>query len=698
MLSPTRVKSRASRAPQKLLTLARLALRNATLLLPYLAAFHVSSAERALKAGQALRNTVGCGGSRLRAPMQQATCFLTAESQVFGPQGGNGHFSGVAPFLADFDTPPQHRTHGQARRIASPMKLLRKAKLGTTLWAAFGLLLALSVTQGVLVATRVAEVERISQGAVEGVTALAADLRTIETDAQQAATTVAELSGKMQEEVAGSMTEGRAEMRLLQRNVEGCVADAGAIVEGLQDLIDSGELDDDTAGMLEDLLFDAEDSADRIRKEALPIVRAGVQRLEEAAAATHQAAAEVAAVSDTMSGFSKSSKQSNEMAAGVASDIQRSLSTASGTRIATLVAAGIVVVIGAGVPLVLVPRISNEVRRTVATMERVAGGELDQRIESKAFDEFSRVASAINRAVASMASAVQSIRAGSTQLASSSHSLADTADTLSDGADRTTKLSVSVASASEEMSISMGQVASSVEELSDGNREISEATDEMLTNIRAVSDSVERAAGVAGEAATLIDSGSDRIGRLGDAAGEISDVSNVIQDIAEMTNLLALNAAIEAARAGDAGKGFAVVATEVRELARQTSEATDSIRQRIDAIQNASNEAVDLVQSIDAVVRQVRSESDSISENVRSQTDTTQRIAEKISAAATAAGVVATNISQTAEASREIATSIAEVDAAARMTAEAAVATRNSGGELTSLSQELDKTLAAFTD
>ena len=72
----------------------------------------------------------------------------------------------------------------------------------------------------------------------------------------------------------------------------------------------------------------------------------------------------------------------------------------------------------------------------------------------------------------------------------------------------------------------------------------------------------------------------------------------MIQDIAEQTNLLALNATIEAARAGEAGKGFAVVATEVKELAKQTAEATEDIRQRIEAIQNSSHEAIQSISEI----------------------------------------------------------------------------------------------------
>lgn len=77
------------------------------------------------------------------------------------------------------------------------------------------------------------------------------------------------------------------------------------------------------------------------------------------------------------------------------------------------------------------------------------------------------------------------------------------------------------------------------------------------------------------------------------AANEINQVATVIQEIAEQTNLLSLNATIEAARAGEAGKGFAVVATEVKKLARQTGEATDDIRGRVDGIRASTDRAIE---------------------------------------------------------------------------------------------------------
>ena len=79
---------------------------------------------------------------------------------------------------------------------------------------------------------------------------------------------------------------------------------------------------------------------------------------------------------------------------------------------------------------------------------------------------------------------------------------------------------------------------------------------------------------------------------LAESAEKIGSVIALISQIAGQTNLLALNATIEAARAGDAGRGFAVVASEVKELAGQTTRATEEIGAQIGAIQTATGDAV----------------------------------------------------------------------------------------------------------
>lgn len=575
-------------------------------------------------------------------------------------------------------------------------KLLKHTKLGLTLWVAFGLLLALGVGQSLVVASRIAAAQKAGAEASAAVTELSAELGEVELSANKTAEHVSQLADQVQTELAASMDQGVQDMQILQRNVANAVDGTSQIVDQLGELLDTADLDDDTAGMIEDLLFDAEDAADRIRKEALPIVRASVERLNATAEASRETAVEIAGLTTTMDQFAQISQSSNTKAGEVTREIARSAELAGGARLTTFLAAGVTVLLGIGIPLLLVPKINAEVGRAVATLEAVAAGDLGQRLTARAFSEFNRIGSALNEAVGSMQNAVGTIRAGSLKLSTSSDELVGTADNLTSGAARTTQLSVGVAAAAEEMSSSMGEIAATVEQVSSSNTEISEAAEEMLAMISDTTSCVDKAVQVAGQASDLVESGAPKIGRLGEAAGEIGKVSQVIQDIAEQTNLLALNATIEAARAGEAGKGFAVVATEVKELANQTSQATEQIRQRIDAIQTASDEAVNLIEQIDDVIRSVREESDQIAANVSGQSQTTRVIASQITEAATAATVVSNNVSQAAEASREIARSIVQVDTAAKDTSTAASATRTSGEELTALSKELDHALAVF--
>jgi methyl-accepting chemotaxis protein len=134
-------------------------------------------------------------------------------------------------------------------------------------------------------------------------------------------------------------------------------------------------------------------------------------------------------------------------------------------------------------------------------------------------------------------------------------------------------------------------------------------------------------------------------------ANNIGEVIQLISDIAAKTNLLALNATVEAARAGEAGKGFAVVAAEVKNLADQTSKATDRISDQIGNIQDATEGVVSKSRDIYRTIEEINEVSAAIAAAVEEQGAATNDISDKVGVVATQSSKVSDRISDIAQAS-----------------------------------------------
>ncbi|PLW76512.1 methyl-accepting chemotaxis protein [Cohaesibacter celericrescens] len=246
--------------------------------------------------------------------------------------------------------------------------------------------------------------------------------------------------------------------------------------------------------------------------------------------------------------------------------------------------------------------------------------------------------------------------------------LNQTAETLSLGADNTSERSNAVAAASEQASANVRTVAAAAEELFTSVNEID----------RQVSDSNK----IAVDAVEQARETNDKIEGLTAAAGRIGEVVRLITDIAEQTNLLALNATIEAARAGEAGRGFAVVAAEVKELATQTSKATDEISQQIQAVQTETNGAVAAIRTIAATIDKMNQISNAISDAVQQQGQATKEIAH--------------NIQEASSGTQEVTDNITGVSTSARETGGAARQVNKSAQELQQEAQNLKAGVQAF--
>ncbi|MDV7341497.1 methyl-accepting chemotaxis protein [Terasakiella sp. A23] len=189
---------------------------------------------------------------------------------------------------------------------------------------------------------------------------------------------------------------------------------------------------------------------------------------------------------------------------------------------------------------------------------------------------------------------------------------------------------------------------------------VSAATEQLAATVQEISSQMTSAADMAHSASNAAQQGDAQVQALVKTTTEISEVITLIQDIAEQTNLLALNATIESSRAGEAGKGFAVVASEVKSLAGQTADATDAIRLKINEIQIASDNVVNMIKGFSETVTNLNHMNATVAAAVEEQGATTNEIARNTQEAAESATEVSQGISQVSHSSTNTARNICD--------------------------------------
>ncbi|GJD30183.1 hypothetical protein PMNALOAF_1427 [Methylobacterium adhaesivum] len=211
---------------------------------------------------------------------------------------------------------------------------------------------------------------------------------------------------------------------------------------------------------------------------------------------------------------------------------------------------------------------------------------------------------------------------------------------------------------------------------------VAAASEEMSASIQEITQQVGQSARIALEAAAEARRTDGLVQELAAGAERIGTIVALIGQIAGQTNLLALNATIEAARAGEAGRGFAVVAAEVKDLAGQTSHATNEIAAQIGAIQRATQESVGAIRGIGRTISEMAGTASAIAAAMEQQGAATHEIAR--------------NVQEAASGTEQVTGAIADVRNGAGATGAAASQVLSAAQELSRHSESLTREVSAF--
>jgi len=351
------------------------------------------------------------------------------------------------------------------------------------------------------------------------------------------------------------------------------------------------------------------------------------------------------------------------------------------TLILTLATLGIL--IGALMAAIIVRSVTGGIRPMVVMIEEIAANNLtveDMQISSE--DEIGKAGLALNRMKNNLRQMMQSIAATAEHVASASEELSSSAALQAQGAETQRGQTDQVATAMQEMSSTVQQISENSAHAAEASRQAADIAgkgggivDETLARMRAIADSVSSTA--------------KRVEALGKSSDQIGRIVNVINDIADQTNLLALNAAIEAARAGEQGRGFAVVADEVRKLAERTSSATKEIAQMIQTLQNETQVAVTAMEEgrkrVDEGVQTTAQAGDSLKEII----GTSENVGSVITQIATAA-------SQQSSATEQINQNMESIAQLVKESADGAQQSAKACHDLSELALDLQKMVSSF--
>jgi methyl-accepting chemotaxis protein len=358
-----------------------------------------------------------------------------------------------------------------------------------------------------------------------------------------------------------------------------------------------------------------------------------------------------------------------------------SLGSASMALIVGLV---VVVALGMSIAWVITRGIVKPIALVVERIKDIAQGEgdLTQRVDITSKDEVGELATWFNAFVTKVHDIVFEVSSATREVASAATEIAASNEEMASGMKEQSQQVTQVSSAIEQMSQSVVEVARKSSEAANQAQDAGKTAEnggvvvsDTIQGMTAISDAVSASA-----------TSVQELGKRGEQIGQIIEVIN---DIADQTNLLALNAAIEAARAGEHGRGFAVVADEVRKLADRTTKATEEIAVSIKAIQSETGQAVDRMnagtQQVQVGVEKATQAGGSLKQIVTAATEVAKMI-QSIAAAT----------EEQSAASEQVSRNIESISAVTRQTSEATAQAAAAATQLSSKSEQLQSLVGQF--